>query len=142
MPTEKIEEQKLIDENNRKAAEYEALLDTKIVADAEEKLQRALLFDPQDIVRKAKDIREVFDKDLKTIRYVHLSYDELIELTDKCKDDRERSLQLLLRQLGPANPGLTEQDIRKMPYEVVVRLLLLLQGEGSFFYHPPAKATK
>jgi hypothetical protein len=32
---------------------------------------------------------------------------------------------------------LTVDDVRAMPYEVVVRLLVKLQGEGSFFYRKP-----
>jgi hypothetical protein len=100
---------------------------------AEEKLKRVLVFDPKDIVRKAKQIREIFDEDLGTIRYVLLNYADLTEIIEKYPDNRDRSLQFLVKQLAPANPGLTDQDVRAMPYEVVVRLLTRLQGEGSFF---------
>lgn len=105
-----------------------------------EKLERVKIFDPKMIVQKAKDIREVFDKDLKTIRYVLLSYNDLNEIQDKCKDNRDRSIQLLLRQLQPANPTLTEKDVRDLPYEVVVRLLVVLQTEGSFFPRKPPQS--
>ena len=40
-------------------------------------------------------------------------------------------------KLAPASKGLTVDDVRAMPYEVVVRLLVKLQGEGSFFYRKP-----
>ena len=102
----------------------------------EEKLARVRIFDPKEIVRRAKDIREIIDEDLGTIRYVLLNYDELNEIVEKHKDNKDRSIQLLFYQLVPANEGLTVDDIRKMPYEVVVRLLTKLQTEGSFFPHP------
>jgi len=98
-----------------------------------EKLSRVRIFDPKEIVRKAKEIREIVDDDLGTIRYVLLNYDELNEIIEKYKDNKDRSVQLLFKQLGPANEGLKVDDIRKMPYEVVVRLLTKLQTEGSFF---------
>ncbi len=132
-----LREVKNVSENEidwAKAAEFEKRLDGY---DAE-KLARVQVFDPKAIVRKAKEVREVFDKDLKTIRYVLLSYNDLNEIVDKYKDNRDRSVHLLLRHLQPANPALTEQDIRDMPYEVVVRLLTVLQTDGSFFPQKPA----
>jgi len=103
----------------------------------EEKLKKALVFDPKDIVRKAKMIREIYDEDLGTIRYTMLSYNDLQEIVAKHADNQERSVQILFRQLAVASPGLTVNDVRAMPYEVVVRLLTKLQGEGSFFYRKP-----
>lgn len=98
-----------------------------------ERLARVKIFDPKEIVRRAKEVREIVDEDLGTIRYVLLNYDELNEIIEKYKDNKDRSVQLLLKQLAPANEGLKVEDIRKMPYEVVVRLLTKLQTEGSFF---------
>ena len=106
-------------------------------------LARVRVFDPKDVVRKAKAIREVYDEDLGTIRYVLLSYADLNEIMEKYLNNRDRSVQLLFKQLVPANKGLTADDIRAMPYEVVVRLLTKLQGEGSFFQpKPPAMSKK
>ena len=101
-----------------------------------ERLARVKVFDPKEIVRRAKDVREIVDEDLGTIRYVLLNYDELNEIIEKYKDNKDRSIQLLFKQLAPANDGLKVDDIRKMPYEVVVRLLTKLQTEGSFFPRP------
>ncbi|MGA3192475.1 MAG: hypothetical protein ABSD73_08190 [Candidatus Bathyarchaeia archaeon] len=115
-----------------KASEMEEALNA---AEAE-RLARVRIFDPKEIVRKAKEVREIVDEDLGTIRYVLLNYDELNEIIEKCKDNRDRSIQLLFKQLEPVNEGLKVEDIRKMPYEVVVRLLTKLQMEGSFFQRP------
>jgi hypothetical protein len=106
----------------------------------EAKLQKALVFDPKDVASKAKMIREVYDEDLGTIRFAMLSYNDLQEIAAKHADNQERSVQILFRQLAPASKGLTIDDVRAMPYEVVVRLLVKLQGEGSFFYRKPQAA--
>jgi len=104
-----------------------------------EKLAHVRVFDPKELVRKAKQIREIVDEDLGTIKYVFLSYNELSEIIEKHKDNRDRSLVLLHKQLAPANEGLTLEDVKALPYEVVVRLLTKLQTDGSFF--PKAKTS-
>jgi hypothetical protein len=91
------------------------------------------VFDPKELVKQAKAIRVLVDEDLGVIRYTLLTYDELNEIMEKVQDNRERSMHLLWKQLEPANKGLTVEDVRKLPYEVVVRLLMKLQTEGSFF---------
>jgi hypothetical protein len=98
-----------------------------------EKLQRVKVFNPKELVRRAKDIREISDDDLGVIRYVLLSYDDLNEIIEKYPDNKDRSVQLLFKQLFPANKDLAVEDIHKMPFEVVVRLLTKLQKEGGFF---------
>ena len=117
-----------------KIAEYEQAIDNYTV----EKLAKVKMFDPKELVRSAKKVREIVDEDLGTIRYVLLTYDDLNEIIEKFKDNKDRSIQLLYRQLAPANKGLTVEDIRQMPYEVVVRLLTKLQSEGSFFPRKPS----
>lgn len=103
-----------------------------------EKLQRVKVFNPKELVRRAKDIREISDDDLGVIRYVLLSYDDLNEIIEKYPDNKDRSVQLLFRQLFPANKDLAVEDIHKMPFEVVVRLLTKLQKEGGFFQARPS----
>lgn len=119
-----------------KVAEYEQALDGYTT----EKLARVKVFDPREIVRKAGAIREIVDEDLGTIRYVLLSYNDLNEIIEKYKDNKDRSAQLLFRQMAPANPDLKVTDIGAMPYEVVIRLLTKLQGEGSFFPRKPSQS--
>jgi hypothetical protein len=117
-----------------KVSEYEQALEGYTA----EKPARIRVFDPKEITRKAKQIREIVDEDLGTIRYVLLNYNELNEIIEKYQDNKERSVQLLFKQLVPANPGLTVENIKEMPYEVVVRLLTKLQREGSFFPRKPS----
>ena len=118
-----------------KVAEFENAIEEYSL----EKLAKVKMFDPKELVRSAKKVREIVDEDLGTIRYVLLTFDDLNEIVEKYKDNKDRSIQLLYRQLAPANKGLTVEDIRQMPYEVVVRLLTKLQSEGSFFPRKPFK---
>jgi hypothetical protein len=116
-----------------KVSEYEKALENYTA----EKLARVKIFNPKEITRNAKQIREIYDEDLGTIRYVLLNYNELSEIIEKYQDNKERSIQLLFKQLSPAHEGLTVDDIENMPYEVVVRLLTKLQKEGGFFPQRP-----
>jgi hypothetical protein len=124
-----------------------SLLDSAVKASTEfteEKLRKALVFDPKNITRKAKGIKEVYDADLGTIRYTYLTYDELMEIgemqdptTKQPINNKERSLQILLKQLKTAYPTLSIDELRIWPFEAVTKLLMKLQGEGSFFYRKP-----
>ena len=99
----------------------------------EEKLKRVRVFNPKQLVTRAREIREIYDEGLGLIRYSLLSYGQLNEIIENFRDNKDRSIQLLFRQLSRANEGLTVDDIKAMPYEVVVRLLTKLQKEGGFF---------
>ena len=99
----------------------------------EEKLKRVRIFNPKQLVKQAKEIREIYDDDLGLIRYSLLSYNQLQEIIENFEENKDRSMQLLFKMLAPANEGLTVDDIKAMPYEVVVRLLTKLQKEGGFF---------
>jgi hypothetical protein len=112
----------------KKVSEYQQALD-----DSEKRRrERVKIFNPKEVLVAASRIREIEDEDLGLIRYVVLSFDKLNEITTKFQDNRERSIYILYAQLAPANPDLTVEDIKNMPYEVVAKLLLILQGRGSF----------
>jgi hypothetical protein len=100
----------------------------------ERKLARLKVFNPKELARKTKDIREIEDEDLGTIRYVLLGWNEANEIVEKHKgDNKEIAIQMLFKQLAPAHEGLTIEDVRQMPYEVIARVMNKLQDEGSFF---------
>ncbi|MGD0159687.1 MAG: hypothetical protein ABSB89_05255 [Candidatus Bathyarchaeia archaeon] len=101
--------------------------------DDEEKLKRVRVFNPKELVKRAKEIRELYDDDLGVIRYKLLTYAQLNEIMEKHPENKDRSMQLLFKMLAPASEGLTLEDIKAMPYEVVARLLTKLTKEGSFF---------
>jgi hypothetical protein len=105
-----------------------------------EKLARVRIFDPKELIKKAKEIREIVDEDLGTIRYVHLDWKELREIMKKYEDNTDRSIEALFRQLVPANADLKKEDVEKLPYEVVSRLIVKIQKDGAFF--PPKLPSK
>jgi hypothetical protein len=105
-----------------------------------EKLARVRIFDPQELIKRAKEIREIYDEDLGTIRYVHLDWKELREIMKKYEDNTDRSIESLFLQLAPANPGMTKADVEKLPYDVVARLITKIQKDGAFF--PPKPQIK
>lgn len=105
-----------------------------------EKLSRVRVFDPKELIKKAKEIREVVDEDLGVIRYVHLDWKELREIMKKHEDNTDRSIEALYMQLAPANPDLKRTDVEKLPYEVVSRLITKIQKDGAFF--PPKPQSK
>lgn len=92
------------------------------------------VFNPKELSARIKDLREIFDEDLGRIQYVVLSWAEANEIVDAHKGDtKEIAIQMLFKQLAPATHGLTVEDVRHMPYEVIARLINKLQTEGSFF---------
>jgi hypothetical protein len=109
-------------------------------AEQAERLKQARKFNPKEILAKANQPRTIYDEDLGCISYLYLSDEDLTGIT-MMKDltDHERALHILSKQL--VDPKVTVDELKKMPYEVVVRLIMCLQGEGSFFFKPkPAQS--
>ena len=88
--------------------------------DYEAKLRERLgKFNINEILRQAKDLRSVFVDGLGEIRYVLLSEADISELAKKYPDDaRERNLQALFRSMAAADPEITLEKLRAMPYDV------------------------
>jgi len=115
----------------------------------EEKLKKTHVFDPKTITRKAKGVHEVYDADLGTIRYTYLTYNELMEigemqdpLTKQPISNKEKSVQILLKQLKTTYPTLSVDEVKAWPFEAVTKLLMKLHGEGSFFYRKPQATSQ
>jgi hypothetical protein len=131
-------------ENKRRIAEFEKMALDDQAKRAVVVAASAKLFDPKSITRKAKGIHEVYDADLGTIRYTYLTYDDLMEIgemrdpiTKQPLGTKERSIQILLKQLATTYPSLSVDELKAWPFEVVTKLLVKLQGEGSFFHRKP-----
>jgi hypothetical protein len=106
-------------------------------------------FNPKELTAKTKMVRTLYDEDLGEIDYVLLNYGDINEInqmtnseTKKPLNTLENSIQLLFKQLSPANKELTISDLENLPHEVTNRLLSKLQGEGSFFFKPTPKQKK
>lgn len=76
-------------------------------------------FSIDEVLRQAKDVRSVFVEGLGEVRYVLLSESDISELARKYPDDpRERNLQALFRSMSTADPQVTVEKLRALPYDV------------------------
>ena len=110
-------------------AEYEARL-----------RERLGKFSINEVLRQAKDLRSVFIDGLGEVRYVLLSEADISELARKHPDDpRERNLQALFRSMAAADPEVTIEKLRALPYDVS-RVLQETVLNASFL--PQKKTSK
>jgi hypothetical protein len=113
----------------RDAQEYESRL-----------RERLGKFSIDEVLRQAKDLRSVFVEGLGEVRYVLLSEADISEIAKKYPDDpRERNLQALYRSLASADPEVTVEKLRALPYDVS-RVLQETVLNASFL--PPKKTSK
>ena len=95
-------------------------------------------FNINEVLRQAKDLRSVFVDGLGEVRYVLLSEADISEIAKKYPDDaRERNLQALFKSLAAADPEVTIEKLRALPYDVS-RVLQETVLNASFL---PAKKT-
>ena len=117
------------DRIQRKAQEYEAKL-----------RERLGKFNINEVLRQAKDLRSCFIEGLGEVRYVLLSEADISEITRKYPDDaRERNVQALFRSLAAADPEITLDKLRALPYDVS-RVLQETVLNSSFL--PQRKTSK
>lgn len=111
----------------RKAQEYEAKL--------REHLGK---FDINEVLRQAKDLRSVFVESLGEVRFVLLTEADISDVARRFPDDaRERNVQALFRSMAAADPEITLERLRALPYDVS-RVLQETVLNASFL---PAKKT-
>jgi hypothetical protein len=97
-------------------------------------------FNINEILRQAKDLRSVFFEGLGEVRYVLLSEADISEVAKKYPDDaRERNIQALFRSLAAADPEVTLDKLRALPYDVS-RVLQETVLNASFL--PQKKTSK
>jgi len=98
----------------------------------QEKHAKAKLFNPKELVAKAREIQTVEDPEHGTIRYGILTMQDLLEINSTCKTNEDRSLQILYHMLKKAYPDLTLEEVRDMPMEDAAHLLTLLSEKAGF----------
>ena len=92
----------------RQAQEYESKL-----------RERLGKFNINEVLRQAKDLRSVFVEGLGEVRYVLLTQADISEIAKKYADDaHERNLQALFRSMSAADPEVTVEKLRALPYDV------------------------
>jgi hypothetical protein len=88
-------------------------------------------FDPKEIIRKASELRTVFDSQLGEIKYTVLTTGDLFDL-NKIENKDARARAMLFKLLHKAYPELKEEDIDRFPMDVATRLLNLLTNQTDF----------
>ncbi len=97
-------------------------------------------FNINEVLQQAKDLRSVFVDGLGEVRYVLLSEADISEIAKKYPDDaRERNLQALFRSMAAADPDVTLEKLRALPYDVS-RVLQETVLNASFL--PQRKTSK
>jgi hypothetical protein len=89
-------------------------------------------FNHAKIIRESRCIKTILDPDLGLIRYVTLKHGDMAEIMKKYQDPMERGFQMVFRMLRPTNPGLMEQDILDLPFDVVCRLMTVLAPKNGY----------
>ena len=110
MSEEKVEEfdREGFERLQRQAQAYEAKL-----------RERLGKFNINEVLRQAKDLRSCFVESLGEVRYVLLSEADISEIAKKYPGDaRERNLQTLFRSMAAADPEVTLEKLRALPYDV------------------------
>ena len=92
---------------------------------------KAAKFDVAGIIKKSRVIQEIVDPELGRICYVTLTFNDMKELR-KLTDPSENSAYMLYLMLLPANPGLTVETIKLLPWDVTVRLMTVLLPKNTF----------
>jgi hypothetical protein len=104
----------------QKLEEYEA-----------EQAAKAKLFNPQELVKEAKTLRQKHHPKLGLVNYGVLTIDELFDL-DKITEKDERSKAMLWMMLRKAYPDLTKEDVGRFPGVKAAELLKLMTQDADF----------
>jgi len=115
-------------DEEKRLAEYQAALD----ADDEEDAKKARLFDPADLLKSVRAIRQKKIPGLGLVNYGVLTFDEMIE-AGKIEDKAEQAKTTLWMMLHKAHPDVKKEDIGKYPGKKVILLLKLLKDSNDNF---------
>lgn len=76
-------------------------------------------FNINEVLKQAKELRSLFIEGLGEIHYAILTEADIGEIAKKYPDDpRERNIQALQRSLSAADPEVTVEKLRALPYDV------------------------
>ncbi len=101
-------------------------IDEKREADAQEKVKR---FNPKQML--GKKIHAVPDEVLGEVRFGDLTIGDAFEI-NKMQGDQEKGLTILFLMLKKAEPSLTWNEMKEMPFDIANRLLDIIGKQTSF----------
>ena len=88
-------------------------------------------FNIDEVLRQARDLRCCFIEGLGEVKYVILTEQQGASIASKYKDDlREANLHGLATAMGAADPEITVEKLRQLPYDVVRVLTEKILNDG------------
>ena len=115
-----------------KASEFEEALDEINARQEASRKKRAKLFDPRNLVIKAKQLKTINDPEYGIITYGSITWDELQDINKESKSNDEKMFLILHKMLSKAYPDLTVEDIRNFPPQDITKLSSLLMEKDDF----------
>jgi hypothetical protein len=97
--------------------------------------EKAKQFDPDELIRGARELRTARDEELGLVRYRVLTMREMLELS-KIQNEEERSLRMIHMMLADAYPTLTVEKLKELPASKAIRLMNLLLEKAGFQKKP------
>ena len=95
-------------------------------------------FDPKEVLKSARKVHCIVDKQLGEVRYGMLSLKEINELP-KEPDIQKRAFQVLYAMLHKGYPDLTFKEFEALPFDVAARLSKLLSDRFTGFLQQQKK---
>jgi len=93
-------------------------------------------FNPLQCIKTADQPCEIVDEILGVVKFNNLTFAQGKQL-EQHKDPLEKTAYMILYMLQPQNPGLTIEDIKKMPLHIASRLGKILGDYIQSFLSPP-----
>jgi hypothetical protein len=92
--------------------------------------EEAKLFNIDEFLADADKVIEKYVEGVGVIRYKRLSFMEVVELSQKYKDDQMRfSTALVAKMLSKADPRVTLEKFEKLPTSIAVKIMNALAEE-------------
>lgn len=114
MSSERIEEiRKKVDEYIQKQSESAQLISIK------------------ELLRKSRELKTIYIDGIGAIQYGSLTLPELSEVA-KCQTNEEKTIMMLYFMLRKAEPSLTIDEVKELPFDVVTKILNALSKEMRF----------
>ena len=96
-----------------------------------EMTEKAKAFNPKELVKSSKEIRQMEIEGVGVVRYGVLTLADMLEL-NKAESNEERSFKILWLMLRKAYPELTLEDVKAFPMDVAAKILTALTVDLGF----------
>lgn len=95
-------------------------------------MEKEKVFDPKRLIKETRELVTVYDEELGTLSYGHLTVDDMTEL-NQAKEPVEHTILICYKMLKKAYPDLTVYDVEALPIQAVTRLLKIFNKDIGFY---------